>query len=104
MRDAVGRGDDAIKAWQEAVRIKPDLANEQYWLGKALLDRKRYAEALPALQAGRGLYPDGTRGVEIRERLLEALSALGQDSEAEPVRQELAAVQAKAQGQQPAGK
>src|SRR5271170_2800261 len=46
--DALGHGDDAIKAWQEAVRIEPaNNPNVHYWLGKALMDRQRFAEALP---------------------------------------------------------
>jgi tetratricopeptide (TPR) repeat protein len=76
--DAVGRGDDAIKAWQEAVRIDPaGTKNTHYWLGKALTDRQRYAEALPILRATQKLYPDGERGRETAVRVAEAEAALG---------------------------
>jgi serine/threonine protein kinase len=79
--DAVGRGEEAIKAWQEAVRINPSgTQNAAYWLGKALVDRKRYAEALPILRATRNFYPDGNRGRETVERVALAEAMLvGQD-------------------------
>jgi eukaryotic-like serine/threonine-protein kinase len=67
--DAMGHGDEAIKSWEQAVRIAPDLANVQYWLGKALVDRQRYAEALPALRAAQKLYPNGDRSRETTNRL-----------------------------------
>jgi tetratricopeptide (TPR) repeat protein len=68
--DALGRGNDAIKAWQEAVRIDPvKTRNTHYWLGKALVDRQRYAEALPILRATRKFYPDGERSRDVAERL-----------------------------------
>jgi tetratricopeptide (TPR) repeat protein len=79
--DAVGRGEEAIKAWQEAVRISPsETQNAAYWLGKALVDRQRYAEALPILRATQKFYPDGDRGRETAERvaLAEAM-VVGQD-------------------------
>ena len=79
----------SIVAWQEAVKANPGLAQVQYWLGKALCDTGRYQEALEPLQAARGLYPDGARGKESRKRLLLALTALGQESEAAVVRDEL---------------
>jgi tetratricopeptide (TPR) repeat protein len=79
--DAVGRGEEAIKAWQEAVRISPSgTQNAAYWLGKALVDRQRYAEALPILRATQKFYPDGDRGRETAERLaLAEAMAVGQD-------------------------
>ena len=67
--DAMGHGDEAIKSWEQAVRIAPDLANVQYWLGKALVNRQRYAEALPALRAAQKLYPNGDRSRETTNRL-----------------------------------
>ena len=78
--DAVGRGEEAIKAWQEAVRISPSgTQNAAYWLGKALVDRQRYAEALPILRATRKFYPDGDRGRETAERVALAEVMVGQD-------------------------
>ncbi len=79
--DAVGRGEEAIKDWQEAVRISPfGTQNAAYWLGKALVDRQRYAEALPILRATQKFYPDGDRGRETAERLaLAEAMAVGQD-------------------------
>jgi serine/threonine protein kinase/Icc-related predicted phosphoesterase len=68
--DAVGRSDEAIKDWQEAVRISPSgTQNAAYWLGKALVDRQRYGEALPVLRATQKFYPDGDRGRETAGRL-----------------------------------
>jgi tetratricopeptide (TPR) repeat protein len=68
--DALGHGDDAIKAWQEAVRIEPaNNPNVHYWLGKALMDRQRFAEALPILRATRKFYPDGDRSLKTDELL-----------------------------------
>ena len=79
--DAVGRGEEAIKAWQEAVRISPsETQNAAYWLGKALMDRQRYAEALPILRATQKFYPDGNRGRQTAERLaLAGALVVGQD-------------------------
>jgi serine/threonine protein kinase len=68
--DAMGRGDEAVTAWQAAVRIAPtNTPNVQYSLGKALMDRQRYAEALPVLRATQKFFPDGDRGRETDERL-----------------------------------
>jgi tetratricopeptide (TPR) repeat protein len=68
--DALGRSDEAIKAWQEAVQIDTiKTHNAQYSLGKALVDHQRYAEALPILRATQKFYLDGTRGFEIAELL-----------------------------------
>jgi tetratricopeptide (TPR) repeat protein len=80
--DEVRRGEDAIKAWQEAVRINPGTQDVAYWLGKALVDRQRYAQALPILRATQKFYPDGDRGRETAERLAlaEAMVA-GQDAQ-----------------------
>jgi len=80
--DAEGRGEEAIKAWQEAVRINPSgTQNIDYWLGKALMDRQRYAEALPILRATQKFYPGGVRARETAERIALAESMLvGQDT------------------------
>jgi predicted Zn-dependent protease len=67
--DAAGRGDDAIRAWQEAVRLDPTLANEHYWLGKGLADRQRFAEALPILRATQKFYANTDRALETAARL-----------------------------------
>jgi len=76
--DALGRGDEAIKAWQEAVRIDPsETKDTHYWLGKALLDRQRYVEALPILRATQKFYPDRDRGRETAERLALAEAMVG---------------------------
>ena len=73
--DAMGRGDEAIKAWQEAVRIAPArTSNTHYWLGKALTDRQRYAEALPILRATLKFYPEGPRHLETEERTAVAVA------------------------------
>jgi tetratricopeptide (TPR) repeat protein len=84
--DAMGRGDEAIKSWEQAVRIAPNSANVQYWLGKALVDRQRYAEALPALRATQKLYPDGDRNGETTKRLAlaEAMAADGNSERGSP--------------------
>jgi len=86
--DAVGSGEEAIKAWQEAVRISPSgTQNAAYWLGKALVDRQRYVEALPILRATEKFYPDGDRGRETAERLaLAEAMVVGQDKAGAPDR------------------
>jgi len=79
--DELGRGEEAIKARQEAVRIDPAGTHDAaYWLGRALAERQRYAEALPLLRVTQDFYPDGLRGPEAAERLalVEAIVA-GQD-------------------------
>jgi serine/threonine protein kinase/tetratricopeptide (TPR) repeat protein len=82
--DALGHGDDAIKAWQEAVRIEPaNNPNVHYWLGKALMDRQRFAEALPILRATRKFYPDGDRGMKTDE-LLALAESMVQNGNANP--------------------
>jgi eukaryotic-like serine/threonine-protein kinase len=79
--DELGRGEEAIKDRQEAVRIDPAGSHDAaYWLGRALAERQRYAEALPILRVTQDFYPDGLRGPETAERLalVEAIVA-GQD-------------------------
>ena len=79
--DMLGRGEEAIKDWQEAVRIDaPGSQEAAYRLGKALVDRERYAEALPILRVTQKQFPDGDRNREGVERLAlaEAMVA-GQD-------------------------
>ena len=86
--DAVGRGEEAIKAWQEAVRINPSgTRSVTYGLGKALVDRQRYAEALPILRATQKFYPDGKRGRETTERLAFAEAMLAGRDPLTPLRQ-----------------
>jgi tetratricopeptide (TPR) repeat protein len=46
-------------------------------LGKALVDRQRYAEALPILRTTQKCYPDGVRGLETAERLALAEAMIG---------------------------
>lgn len=71
--DRAGRQDEAIQAWQEAVRIDPiSTANTTYWLGKALVDQGRYAEALPYLRSTQRFFPGGDRGKETAKRLIQA--------------------------------
>jgi len=86
--DAMGRGDEAIQSWEQAVRIAPDSGNVQYWLGKALVDRQRYAEALPALRAAQKLYPEGDRSRATTQRLAlaEAMVAKGNSQSGSPDR------------------
>jgi eukaryotic-like serine/threonine-protein kinase len=85
--DALGRSDEAIKAWQEAVQIDTiKTHNAQYSLGKALVDHQRYAEALPILRATQKFYLDGTRGFEIAEllTLAESMAANGNSKPGAP--------------------
>jgi tetratricopeptide (TPR) repeat protein len=70
--DATSRGEEAIASWQKAVALDPKLANTQYWLGRALLDRKRFAEAVRPLRAARQFYPNGPRAQDVAERLARA--------------------------------
>lgn len=67
----LGRRDDAIKAWQEAVRIDP-IKDVIYWLGRSLFERERYEEALPILRATQKSFPDDDRGREAAYRLAES--------------------------------
>jgi tetratricopeptide (TPR) repeat protein len=78
----LGNFDEAINDWQEARRIDPAGTQEvAYWLGKSLVDRERYAEALPILRATQKSFPDGDRRQETARRLalVEALE-VGHDS------------------------
>ncbi len=90
--DALGRSNESIAALQEAVRINPSGAKEAaYNLGRMLVERERYAEALPTLLATQKFFPKGDRSREVAERLAlaEAMVA-GQDPLA-PLRQTVAA-------------
>ena len=52
--------DEAIKAWQEAMGIHPlGRADVHSGLGKALMARQRYVEALAILRATLEFYPGG---------------------------------------------
>jgi tetratricopeptide (TPR) repeat protein len=85
-------GGKTIAAWLEAVQIHPSNADMQYHLGKLLMAQDRPAEALAPLEAARRHYPDGERGSEARELLIQALTALGRETEAAEARQELSSL------------
>ena len=85
-------GKKTIEAWQEGVRINPKDANVQYYLARLLVQKNRLEEAVVSLRAASELYPDGPRGVEMRERLVKALNDLGQEEEAREVSRALAAL------------
>jgi len=75
--------DEAIKAWQEAVGINPSGdANTPYCLGKALVLRHRYVEALLILRATLEVSPVGDRRGETLDRLEVAYLASGEDAQA----------------------
>jgi tetratricopeptide (TPR) repeat protein len=52
------RRDEAIAAFQEAVRLDPTLKEASASLGRALLEAGRYAEAVTALEAAQQLDPE----------------------------------------------
>ena len=85
-------GKKTIEAWQEAVRINPKDANVQYYLARLLVGKNRLEEAVVTLRAASALYPDGPRGVEIRQLLVKALNDLGREEEAREVSRALAAL------------
>lgn len=49
--DRLGRKDDALSAWKEALRLAPYFPEAQYNLGTSLLTQGRLLEALPHLEA-----------------------------------------------------
>ena len=55
-QEMAGRPAEAIKSWQEAIRIdsRPN-GNTHYWLGRALVESKRYSEAIPVLRIAQNL-------------------------------------------------
>jgi tetratricopeptide (TPR) repeat protein len=78
--DQNGRHDEAIQAWQEAVRVNPSENPEvHYYLGLALMWYKRYAEALPILRATQKFYPDGDFGRETSKLLAQAEAMVGKE-------------------------
>lgn len=87
--DAAGEPDKAIACWTETVRIDPKNAEIQYYLSRILCFNGRYFEALEPLRAACALYPGGERGREMRERLANALTALGRTSEALPLQADI---------------
>jgi tetratricopeptide (TPR) repeat protein len=55
---AANRPNDAIKAWQELLKINPEDSEAAYSLGSALLSQKRFADAIPALEASSKAAPE----------------------------------------------
>ena len=55
---AQGKLDDAIGAYREAIRLKPDYAEAFYNLGSVLNELGRFDEADQALDEARRLKPD----------------------------------------------
>jgi protein O-mannosyl-transferase len=49
--DDLGRKEEAIKSWKEALRLVPDYPEAQYNLGTSLLSQGNVVEALPHLEA-----------------------------------------------------
>jgi len=88
----------AIVVWSEALEREPDRSKTQYLLGTLLMSSGRNAEAVKPFQVARNGYPDGERGVEIRLHLVKILTALGREAEAEPIRKELATLNAASAG------
>jgi tetratricopeptide (TPR) repeat protein len=68
---AMGRAEEAIKAWRESVAIGPAETgrNIHYYLGSLLVDSQLYSEALPSLRAAQKSSPDGELGREVAELL-----------------------------------
>jgi tetratricopeptide (TPR) repeat protein len=57
------RWDDAVSAYEEAIRIKPDEATAPIWraLGRAFYESRRYQEAIDAFVKASSLASDGGR-------------------------------------------
>jgi tetratricopeptide (TPR) repeat protein len=87
---ALGRKEEAIKDWQEAVRTDPVGNHEAaYWLGEVLVDSQRYAEALPILRANQNFYPNGKHLRETAERLAFAEAKVAGRDPLSPLRQKV---------------
>ena len=77
---ALGRTDEAIEAYQDAVRAQPDDADAHWRLGQAVLALgSDAAAALPPLERARELAPEEAR---VHVTLGEALAGLGRHGEA----------------------
>jgi tetratricopeptide (TPR) repeat protein len=74
-----GKYEDAVKAYQQAVSLKPDLAEAQHELGFALLKLKKYEEAIVAFKQALTLKP---RNAETYRNIGLSYKALGQWSDA----------------------
>ena len=55
--DEKGGTDEAIRHWQEAIRLKPDLAEAHYNLGAALAPKGQWAEAMVHYQQALAIRP-----------------------------------------------
>ncbi|HEX2853856.1 MAG TPA: tetratricopeptide repeat protein [Opitutaceae bacterium] len=54
----IGRGEDAIARFEQAIRLRPDHVSAHYNLGVALLDRARATEAISEFESAIRLAPD----------------------------------------------
>ncbi len=70
--------DEAINAWQTAVRLAPNKSPYSHLMwAKTLVDRGRLMEALPVLHAAMKFYPTGDLNNELRQLLSVALLVNG---------------------------
>lgn len=74
-----GKYEDAVKAYQQAVSLKPDLAEAQHELGFALFKLKKYEEAIVAFKQALTLKP---RNAETYRNLGLSYKALGKWNDA----------------------
>jgi len=74
-----GKYEDAVKAYQQAISIKPDLAEAQHELGFALFKLRKYEEAIVAFKQALTLKP---RNAETYSNLGLSYKAVGQWSNA----------------------
>lgn len=66
-----GRHDDAINAYQDAIKVRPDSAAAHAFLGEAYLFKKQFAKAQDTLKRAQELEPEGPPA-ELARNLLKA--------------------------------
>ena len=73
------RSDEAIPLWQESLSINPEQPGLQRWVGLSLLNRRRWAEALPPLQMAKQFLTGASYQIELEAAIEECRKNLDQE-------------------------